>query len=100
MERQQIFYYKFGYLNLWTILNIVLLIVLLHCLIVYPCLIYWWQTQVLAGLFAVSFAAWCYKHLLKHRMALPRAVLERCRICRRTVGQMLFFAAENCGFDT
>ena len=82
MERQQIFYYKFGYLNLWTILNVVLLIVLLHCLIVYPCLIYWWQTQVLAGLFAVSFAAWCYKHLLKHRMALvtdESITIDHCR---------------------
>lgn len=63
-------------------MNVVLLIVLLHCLIVYPCLIYWWQTQVLAGLFAVSFAAWCYKHLLKHRMALvtdESITIDHCR---------------------
>lgn len=90
MERQQIFYYKFGYLNLWTILNVVLLIVLLHCLIVYPCLIYWWQTQVLAGLFAVSFAAWCYKHLLKHRMALVTDESITLTIAARCIGKMSY----------
>ncbi len=70
MEEKQVFYYKFGYVNFWGFLNLLLLVMLAHCLIRWPCLIFWWQTQVLLGLFIISSAAWVYKHLCKQVMAV------------------------------
>lgn len=66
----KVFYYKFNWLNAWFVLNTVLLIMTAHCFYYCPCLIYWWQTQVIIGTIIFSVLMWCYKYVLKHKMAI------------------------------
>lgn len=67
----KVFYYKFNRLNAWFVLNAVLFIVTAHCLCCCPRLIlYWWQMQVIVGVLIFSVLMWCYKYLLKHKMAV------------------------------
>lgn len=35
-----------------------------------PCLLYWYQTQILLGVLLFSILAWGYKYILKHKMAV------------------------------
>ena len=70
MSQTKTFYYKFNPVNAWMIFNAVLFIMILHCCIVCPCLLFWWQTQVIIGVFIFSTLAWGYKYVLKHKMAV------------------------------
>ncbi len=70
MSQTKTFYYKFNPVNVWMIFNAVLFIMILHCCIVCPCLLFWWQTQVIIGVFIFSTLAWGYKYVLKHKMAV------------------------------
>lgn len=80
--KTQEFYYKFNKLNAWFILNVVLFNVLVYWGIVCPCLVFWWQTQVLIGVCVISWGVWSYKYLKKHRMALvddESIVIDNCK---------------------
>lgn len=66
----KVFYYKFDWLNAWFVLNAVLLIMIAHCFYCCPCLIYWWQTQVIIGTVLFSVLVWCWKYVFKHKMAV------------------------------
>ena len=70
MEKPQTFYYTFNPLNLWLIFNVVLLVVFAYALICCPDLFYWSQTKVLIATVAFSVLAWCWKYVLKHKMAI------------------------------
>lgn len=70
MKKARTFYYHFEPINAWFILNSVLLITFSYWSFKCPCLLYWWQMQVLWGTTIFSWLAWGYKYLLKHRLAL------------------------------
>ena len=68
--KEKVFYYNFNWLNGWFVLNVVLFIVLGHCLYTCPCLLCWPQTIILLAVFLFSVAVWAYKYLFKHKMAV------------------------------
>ena len=71
MTGKKSFYYEFNPINLWTILNVVLIVLFVHFLSCCPRYIYyWWQTWVLIGILGISVVLWVYKYGFKHRMAL------------------------------
>lgn len=82
MSKPQVFYYHFKPLNGWLVLNIVLLAMLGYCLAKCPCLLWWWQSQVLIGTFLFSVAVWGYKYLCRHTMAViddKSITIDHCR---------------------
>lgn len=82
MTENKVFYYHFDKVNAWMVINVVLTIVLVHCLCKCPCLWYWWQTQILCGVAIFSWLLWGYKYLLKHKMAVfdkDGITIDHCR---------------------
>lgn len=64
---EKIFYYRFNKLNAWLILNLALTITLVYWGVRCPCLLFWVQTQVLLGVCLLSWLAWGWKYVLKHK---------------------------------
>ena len=64
---EKIFYYRFNKLNAWLILNLALTITLGYWGVRCPCLLFWVQTQVLLGVCLLSWLAWGWKYVLKHK---------------------------------
>jgi len=71
MTGKKSFYYEFDPINLWMILNVVMIVIFVYALSCCPCYIYyWWQTWVLIGVLVISVVLWVYKYGFSHRMAL------------------------------
>jgi len=66
----KIYYYNFKRFNCWLIFNIILLVKAVYCVVKCPIIFAYPQTYVLLLCLFVSIAAWCYKYLLKHPVAL------------------------------
>ncbi|MBR1601029.1 MAG: hypothetical protein IJ677_05560 [Alphaproteobacteria bacterium] len=66
----KVYYYSFKRLNLWLVFNILLVAKVIYCVLKCPTIFTYPQSYVILGCVFVSVAAWCYKYLLKHPMAL------------------------------
>ena len=66
----KVFYYHFKTNWLWLVLTLLLFAFILHCMICYPILIYWWQCWTLLGVCIYSFTLWAIKYLCRHKMAI------------------------------
>lgn len=69
MPHTQKFYYSFKKNYFWLFSNVAMLLLLVSCGVNHPACWFWWQMQVLLGLFLVTLLMWCYKYLLKHKVA-------------------------------
>ncbi len=66
MENKQIIYYSFKKLNLHLLINVLLFIGIIAILLKCSCLITWWQTQILIGIFLISCGLWYWLYVIKH----------------------------------
>lgn len=66
----KIYYYQFKRLNCWLLFNILLVAKAVYCAIKHPVVFAYPQSYVLLACIFVSVAAWCYKYLLRHPVAL------------------------------
>lgn len=64
------YYYHFKKLNLWLILNILLLLKMIWCWYYCPFIRFYPQTLWFFVLIGFSFVAWGYKYLIKHPVAV------------------------------
>lgn len=70
MKKEKVFYYHFDWVNAWFVFNSAYLITMIYGSVQCPCLLYWWQAQVLWGTCLFSIGVWAWKYLLKHRLAV------------------------------
>lgn len=85
MAKEQVFYYHFKKNYVWLVLNLLMLGPLLSCCLRHPACFYWWQFQVLIGLFGVTLLLWGYKYLCKHTLAVVSETgikIDHCQILR------------------
>lgn len=78
----RVFYYHFKTNWIWLVLTLLLFAFMLHCMICYPILIYWWQSWTLLGVCVYSFTLWAIKYLCHHKMAViddKRIKIDHCR---------------------
>mgnify|MGYP006916026648 CR=1 FL=1 len=82
LGNSKIFYYHFRTNWVWLLLTLLLFAFIVHCVICYPPLVYWWQVWALFGVCVYSFALWTIKYLCKHKMAViddKRIKIDHCR---------------------
>lgn len=89
---RQVFYYHFKTNWIWFILTLILFLFMLHCVVYYPVLIYWWQTWGLIGSCVYSFALWAFKYLIKHEMVVIDHNYIKIDHCRPLPWRMIAFA--------
>lgn len=70
MKKAKVFYYHFDWVNIWFILNTSYFITLVYGSFKCPCMLWWWQMQVIWGTCLCSIGLWAWKYLLKHRLAV------------------------------
>lgn len=68
--KAKIYYYHFNRLNCWLLFNVLLVAKAVWCVFKCPVIFAYPQSYVLLACIFFSVAAWCYKYLLKHPVAL------------------------------
>lgn len=89
---KKIFYYHFKPNYIWPGLTFVLLFFMLHCLIRFPILLYWWQSWGLLFCCFYSFTLWAIKYLCKHKMVVIDDKYIKIDHCRPLPWRMVAFA--------
>lgn len=100
--KDKIYYYHFKRLNLWLLFNLVLIIKAIYCIMVHPKIMMYPQSYVILGCIFVSVAAWCYKYLLRHPMALVTDEGIKIDHCEMLKWQYIASTEErvvHCGFQ-
>ena len=70
MENTKIFYYHFNKLNAWSIINAVLVLLTVLCATCCKNLMFLPEVRLFLVVLGLSVLLWCYKHLLRHKLAV------------------------------